>query len=131
LRELDGELIDLRAQRGKVVLLNFWTTWCPPCVEEIPSLGRLAKRLSDHPFRVISIDVGEEEQQVRDFLKEVPADFPVLMDPDGTTIDPWKIRAFPTSFVIDREGRMRYGYYGGLEWDDDEVVALIEQLLQE
>jgi thiol-disulfide isomerase/thioredoxin len=131
LSTIDGGVIDLKMRRGEVVLLNFWATWCPPCVKEIPSLGRLAKRLSTHPFSVISVDVGEKDQLVRDFLREVPAAFPVLLDPEGTTVDAWKIRAFPTSFVIDREGRLRYGYFGGLEWDDEAVVALIEGLLAE
>ncbi len=129
LSELNGELIDLQAQRGQVVLLNFWATWCPPCVEEIPSLGRLAKRMEGQAFRVISVDVGEEPQTVRDFLEQVPAHFPVLLDPEGSSVDPWKIRAFPTSFLIDKQGRLRYGYFGGLKWDDEEVVTLIEGLL--
>ncbi len=131
LADLDGRKWDLRELRGEVVLLNFWATWCPPCVEEIPSLGRLNKRLVGKPFRLVSIDVGEEVAQVREFLQQVPAEFPVLLDPDGTTTQAWKLRAFPTSFVVDRQGRLRYGYYGALEWDGDEVVGLIEALLQE
>ena len=131
LTTIDGELIDLSQLKGEVILLNFWATWCPPCVEEIPSLGRLAKRMEGQPFRVISVDVGETEQTVREFLKEVPAEFPVMLDADGSTIDPWSIRAFPTSFVIDKKGLLRYGYFGGLEWDGDEVVGVIEGVLDE
>jgi thiol-disulfide isomerase/thioredoxin len=131
LSDLDGKGWELAALRGEVVLINFWATWCPPCVEEIPSLGRLNKKLAGRPFRVISVDVGEEAQQVRDFLKRVPADYPVLLDPEGSSTGPWKIRAFPTSFLIDRQGRLRYGYFGGLQWDAPEVVARIEALLQE
>ncbi|HEY9148794.1 MAG TPA: TlpA disulfide reductase family protein, partial [Gammaproteobacteria bacterium] len=101
------------------------------CVEEIPSLGRLDKRLGDKPFRVVSVEVGQEEAEVRRFLEEVPAAFPVLLDPQGSVTDPWKIRAFPTSFLIDREGRLRYGYFGALEWDSDEVVDVIETVLND
>ncbi|MCW8828320.1 MAG: TlpA family protein disulfide reductase, partial [Gammaproteobacteria bacterium] len=131
LTDIDGKEWDLRELRGEVVLLNFWATWCPPCVEEIPSLGRLSGRLGEKSFRVVSVDVGQEEAEVRRFLKQVPAAFPVLLDPQGSVTEPWKIRAFPTSFLIDREGRMRYGYFGALEWDSDEVVAVIESVLEE
>ncbi len=131
LRDLDGREWDLATLRGEVVLLNFWATWCPPCVEELPSLGRLNRKLAGRAFRVISVDVGEEAQQVRQFLQRVPADFPVLLDPDGSTTGPWKLRAFPTSFLIDREGRLRYGYFGGLQWDAPEVLEHIDTLLQE
>jgi thiol-disulfide isomerase/thioredoxin len=131
LTDIEGKSWSLEALRGEVVLLNFWATWCPPCVEEIPSLGRLNARLAGKGFRVVSIDVGEEAAQVREFLQKVPAEFPVLLDPEGSVTGPWNIRAFPTSFLIDREGRMRYGYFGGLEWDADEVVARIDILLKE
>ena len=131
LTDTDGMQWSLQSLRGEVVLLNFWATWCPPCVEEIPSLGRLDKRLGDKPFRVVSVEVGQEEAEVRRFLEEVPAAFPVLLDPQGSVTDPWKIRAFPTSFLIDREGRLRYGYFGALEWDSDEVVDVIETVLND
>jgi thiol-disulfide isomerase/thioredoxin len=131
LADLEGKSWQLAALRGEVVLLNFWATWCPPCVEEIPSLGRLNARLAGKGFRVVSVDVGEEAAQVREFLRKVPAAFPVLLDPQGSTTEPWKLRAFPTSFLIDREGRLRYGYFGGLEWDAEEVVARITTLLEE
>lgn len=129
LKGLDGNTVSLADYRGKVVLLNFWATWCPPCVKEIPSLNRLQQRLSGRPFAVVSVDVGEGAEQVAAFLKKVPAEYPVLLDIDGVTVPDWDLRAFPTSYVIDREGRLRYGYYGGLEWDADEVVGLIEGLL--
>ncbi len=131
LTDIDGREWRLEGLRGEVVLLNFWATWCPPCVEEIPSLGRLGHRLSGKPFRVISVDVGQEAAEVRRFLDMVPAAFPVLLDPDGSVTGPWKIRAFPTSFLIDSQGRLRYGYFGALEWDSDEVVEVIEGVLDE
>lgn len=131
LTDIEGKRWLLEDLRGEVVLVNFWATWCPPCVEEIPSLGRLDVHMYGQPFRVVSVDVGEQAAQVQAFLKRVPADFPVLLDPEGSVTGPWNIRAFPTSFIIDREGRMRYGYFGGLEWDSDEVVELISSVLEE
>jgi len=131
LQTIRGEDIDLLELRGEVVLVNFWATWCPPCIEEIPSLGRLNKQLAGKPFRVLGVDVGESKAQVQKFLKKVPAAYPVILDPRGVTITPWKIRAFPTSYIVDKNGRLRYGYFGGLAWDDEEVVTLIEKLIAE
>lgn len=126
----DGKTYDLRDYRGKVVLLNFWATWCPPCVEEIPSLGRLQKKFPADQFVVLSVDMGEEKADVEKFLQTVKAEYPVMLDPDGSTVRDWKLRAFPTTFVIDREGYIRLAYFGALEWDDDSVVQTLSESLQ-
>ncbi len=131
LNMMSGEHIDLAKLRGEVVLVNFWATWCPPCIEEIPSLDHLNEQLAGKPFRVLGIDVGESKAQVQKFLKKVPAAYPIILDPNGVTTAPWKIRAFPTSYIVDKDGRLRYGYFGGLAWDDEEVVTLIENLIAE
>lgn len=128
---LDGKIIDLKDYKNRVVLLNFWTTWCPPCVKELPSLGRLQKRLADKPFNVIGIDVAESRAVIERFLQTVKVDFPVLMDPNGDTVQDWKLLAFPMSFVIDHKGLVRYGLYGALEWDNDEVVSLMQDMIAE
>lgn len=126
---LDGTDHDLAEYRGRVVLLNFWATWCPPCVKEVPSLGRLQERFADRGFVVLGASVGESAATVREFLGRVPAAFPVMLDPQGSAVPLWEIRAFPTSFLIDRDGQVRYGYFGALEWDRDEVVGQVEALL--
>jgi thiol-disulfide isomerase/thioredoxin len=128
LRDINGEAHDLRDYRGKLVLLNFWATWCPPCVEEIPSLGRLQKAFSKDDLVVLSVDIGESKKEVQAFLQQVPADFPVLLDPDGSTVEQWKVIAFPTTFVIGRDGIIKLAYFGGLEWDNPSVVSQIQEL---
>lgn len=117
---------DLKDYLGKVVLLNFWASWCPPCVEEVPSLGRLQKRFDPQDFVVLSVDIGEEKAEIEAFLEKIPADYPVMLDPEGSTVESWKLRAFPTTFVLDRKGYIRLAYFGGLEWDDPQVVSLLE-----
>ena len=129
LHDLQQRDYTLERYRGKVVLLNFWTTWCPPCVREIPSLGRLQEQLSQDEFVVLSVDIGESPEEVAAFLKKVPARFPVLLDPHGSTVRDWNIRAFPTSFLLDRQGIIRYAYFGALEWDDEIVMKIIRGLL--
>lgn len=127
---VDKQRYDLKDYRGKVVLLNFWATWCPPCVEEIPSLNRLQQRFAKDEFQVLSVDIGETATDVAQFLQDVPADYPVLLDPDGKLVESWKLRAFPTTFVIDQQGDIRMAYFGALEWDSEQVVNTLQQQFQ-
>jgi thiol-disulfide isomerase/thioredoxin len=126
---LDGRSIDLESRRGQVVLVNFWATWCPPCVEEIPSLNRLQARLGARGFEVLAVDVGETAEQVQGFLRERPVSFPVLLDGDGESFKRWKAYAFPTSLLLDRQHRVRYAVYGAFVWDSPEVIEVISRLL--
>jgi thiol-disulfide isomerase/thioredoxin len=128
---LDGSERRLADLHGRVVLVNFWATWCPPCVKEIPSLGRLHQRLEPRGFSVLAVSVGEPEALVRRFMADHPAQFPVLLDSDGASVERWRIAAFPTNFLLDAQGRIRYAYFGALEWDSPETVAVIESLLAE
>jgi len=126
----DGNKYRLQDYHGKVVLVNFWASWCPPCVKEIPSLGRLQKAFSKKDLLVLSVAIGESKQQVESFLKQFPADFPVLLDTEGDTVKPWKIVAFPTTFVINQQGTIRLAYFGGLEWDSPNVVSQLRDLVR-
>jgi len=128
---LDGRSIDLESRRGQVVLVNFWATWCPPCVEEIPSLNRLREKLAPRGFEVLAVDVGEDLDRVRAFLKERPVAFPVLLDATGETFKRWKAYAFPTSLLLDRQHRVRYSVYGAFAWDSPEVIEVVSRLLDE
>ncbi|HDP88338.1 MAG TPA: TlpA family protein disulfide reductase [Thioalkalivibrio sp.] len=131
LTDLDGIRHDLTDYRGEVVLLSFWASWCPPCVEELPSLNRLQADFEGRGLRVLSVDVGETRETVEAFLAKISVDFPVLHDADGTTVPSWKIYAYPTNYLIDREGRLRYGHFGALDWSQPESRAPIERLLGE
>jgi len=127
---VSGDSINLGDYRGKVVLINFWATWCPPCVEEIPSLGRLQEEFSKDELVVLSVDVGEPVERVREFLQKVPAAYPVMLDPEGETVSAWNLRAFPTTFVIDAEGRISLSYFGGLDWDAPDIVEQLRVMVK-
>lgn len=127
---LDGELTSLRDYRGRVVLLSFWTSWCPPCVEELPSLQRLDRRLRARPFDIVSINVGEELSTVRRFLERHRIQFPVLHDAEGSTVRDWQVYAYPTNYLIDGAGRLRFGHVGAMDWDTPEVARVIESLME-
>ena len=129
LPDLAGKMRDLKDYRGKIVLLNFWATWCPPCIKEIPSLNNLQQRFSKDEFVVLSVDVGEELKEIKTFLEHVPADYPVLVDTASSLTEPWQLQAFPSTYLLDRQGRLRYQYFGGLEWDEPELIKFIEQNL--
>ncbi len=128
LNTLEGEEIDLERLKGQVVLVNFWATWCAPCIEEIPSLGRLTDRLKGKPFRVLAVNIGEQPEAVRRFLERIPVNFDILLDPESRAVRDWKVYAYPSNYLIDREGRIRYGYRGALTWDAPEIVETIESL---
>ena len=130
LTDLDGKTHDLADYKGKVVLVNFWASWCPPCVKEMPSMQRLKEKMAGKPFMILGVNLAEPEQEVRDFLStKVKVDFPILMDRDGAVLKAWKVFVFPTSFVIGPDGTIRYGLYGELEWDTDEVIRVINGLV--
>lgn len=121
---------DLAALRGRVVLINFWASWCPPCVREMPSMQRLKARMKGRPFEILAVNMGEKDDEVRAFLNDkVAINFPVLMDRDGTVLKSWKVFVFPTSYVVDPQGRVRLGVFGEVEWDSPDVVSEIERLL--
>ena len=132
LPDLNGKPHSLADYKGKVVLVNFWATWCPPCRAEMPSMQRLKEHMAGKPFVILAVDMAESEAEVRSFLKELkPAkiDFTILMDKQGKTIKEWKVSVFPTSYIIDTEGVLRYSLLGGTEWDEYDTVHKIQALL--
>ncbi len=128
--DLNGVPRDLSDYRGKVVLINFWASWCPPCVEELPSLIRLKQRLRGQPFEILGVDIGEEAGAVREFLKRFEINYPILLDRDAVSTKRWLIHAYPSSFLIDKTGRITHAYQGGLAWDSDAIVAIIREQLE-
>ena len=129
LKDLSGKTHDLKQYRGKVVLINFWATWCPPCRAEMPSMQRLKAKMAGKPFVILAVDMGETEGEVKAYIRQIKTDFTVLLDKDGRALKAWKVFAFPTSYVVDAQGKIRYGLYGASEWDAADKVKKITQLL--
>jgi thiol-disulfide isomerase/thioredoxin len=130
LKDLDGKAHKLSDYSGRVVLVNFWATWCPPCVHEMPSMQRLHLKLAKRPFEVVAVNMGEDEATIREFLGKMKVDFTILLDADGSLMKDWRVFAFPTSFLVDGQGVARYALFGPIEWDDPEVLKQIEGLLE-
>lgn len=130
LKDVNKKSISLGNVSGKVTVVNFWATWCPPCVEEIPSLNRLKDKMKNKPFRLISINYMESEQLVSDFLKRVNVEFPVLLDRDGSVSAIWNVIAFPSTFVIGPDGKIHYGINAAISWDSPEVINKLDALIK-
>lgn len=126
LADLDGAKHRLADYKGKVVLVNFWATWCPPCRAEIPSMQRAWSVLKAEGVAMLAVHVGGNEDKVWEFLGDLGVTFPVLLDRSGAVSRSWPTMGLPVSFVVDPEGRIALKAIGGREWDDK---ALIEQML--
>jgi thiol-disulfide isomerase/thioredoxin len=128
LQERDYGINDLK---GKTVLVNFWTTWCPPCIEEMPSLVRLDAVMKREDFLILAVNVEESKHRVKAISRRLKLPFPVLLDSNRAVGNEWKVRAFPSSFLVDAQGRVRYKSIGPIQWDSDEVISIIRQLIAE
>jgi len=129
LKNASGEGFTREDFSGKVTLVNFWASWCGPCVEEIPALNRLREYMKDKPFELISINYAEKPEQIREFLNMVKVDFPVLPDEDGSYSAKWNVLVYPATFVIARDGNIVYGVNGAIEWDSKEITGKLEALM--
>jgi peroxiredoxin len=129
LNDLDGRTHRLTDYRGKVVLINFWATWCAPCRDEMPSIQSLQRKLAGRPFVVLAVNLDEPESRIRKFLSQMKLDFAILLDPGKVAARAWNARILPASFVIGADGRVRYTVVGELVWDNEDVVARIAELL--
>ena len=129
LSSINDKTIDINDYKGRVVLINFWASWCKPCVKEIPSLVRLYERLSNEPFDILTVNIGEDKKSINEFLNKIKFDLPILLDTNGVAVRDWKVYAYPSNFVLDKQGKIRYAYRGALEWDSDNIVKEFEDLL--
>jgi len=129
LRDVEGRPHRLEDYRGKVVLVNFWATWCEPCREEMPSMNRLRAALAGRPFEVLAVNLAESESRIRRFMEQVPLEFTVLMDRDSGTARAWQARVLPVSFLVGADGRIRYSVLGEINWTAESVRKTIVELL--
>lgn len=131
LKDLDGREVSLSEHRGKIVFLNFWATWCPPCRQEMPSMEALHKKLGGKDFVILALANDRKGLElVKPFAEEKGITFTVLIDDRSDVSDAYGVVALPTTFIIDREGVIIEVVRGGAEWDDAETVAYFEELIK-
>ena len=126
-----GEKMRLQDFKGKTVLLNFWATWCPPCIKEMPALNKIAKEFKDKDFVVIAIATGRQGKETPDrFLKKRELnDIISYHDPDQNFMRLMDIQTLPVSFIVGKDGKMQGGVIGMTEWDSPEALTALRELL--
>lgn len=139
--ELDGTPISFSDRRGEVVLLNIWATWCPPCLEEMPSMQRLHERLGPAGLRIVAVSIDAARGQVdpagrpggdlEAFTRRMGLTFEIWHDPSGRIQQTYRTTGVPESFVVDRDGVIMKKVIGATEWDSEPNVELIRRLLRE
>lgn len=131
LPDIRDRVHDLKDYLGRVVLVNFWASWCPPCLVEMPGMQRMAQRFGDRSFKVLAVNVGEGKNQTRRALKLTGFRGTVLLDSRSAAFEEWGASVLPTSYLIDRAGRIRYEAVGPLDWEGDDAAAAVGALLKE
>ena len=132
LRDLGGHTHRLSAYRGKVVFVNFWATWCPPCREEMPSMERLYRRLGHGDFAMLAVNEDEDgAPAVRQFVDGMGLSFPVLLDEQGSVPPRYGVTGYPETFVIDRNGQVVNRFIGPADWDSENLRTYFTHLLDE
>jgi thiol-disulfide isomerase/thioredoxin len=128
-----GEVYRLSQHRGQVLVVNFWATWCGPCLAELPTMQVLWERLSGGPFELLAINVGEERSTIDRFLNNFhpTLGFRILIDPKMRAAREWQVRGIPTTYIVDRQGRLVEFAEGGINFTGESVVKRIRQLMDE
>ena len=128
LTDLNEKVHKLSDYRGKVVILNFWATWCPPCRFELPLMEKAYHILKKQDVIMLAINVGENADTIFDFTADYPVTFPLLLDQDSSVTKKYPVVGLPTSFIIDPAGRIVYQVVGTRDWTDKKLINTILKL---
>lgn len=125
---LDGSSQSLGRLRGKIVILNFWATWCPPCRDEMPALNGLWKSEKGKPFMIMGVSVGEAAATVKAFISKTGYEYPIYLDPNGALGSRFGVRSIPDTIIFNKDGMAIATKVGGAEYDSAEALELFSQL---
>ena len=130
LKNMDDEIVDIKDLKGKVVVVNFWATWCPPCRREMGSLERLHLATKDKNVVILAVNIGEDVDTVFSFMGQVDPSpsFPILFDLEAHSMKLWKVHGLPTTYVINPEGKIVYRAIGGREFDHPDILNAVIKL---
>ena len=129
LEKLDGTILNAQDLHGSYILVNFWATWCKPCIKEMPSLNYLHLKFTNNKnFQVIAINIGQSKSAIKDFIKDNPIDFTILLDERMELVD-WNVEAIPSTFLIDNNGNILYRVEGEKDWSSQEFTSFINSVI--
>ena len=131
LQDLDGKLRKLSDFRGHVVAVNFWATWCPPCRKELPSMQRTYEAFQNKGFMIVGVNVGESWDTVAPFLEDFSLKYPIVLDKDSSAMAEWGIMGLPTTFIVDKQGRITHRITGGRDWDNPGFRSALEAIIDQ
>lgn len=133
LETLRGGVLDLSTMKGRVVVVNFWATWCPPCIEEMPTMQRLWEDMHARGLDVLAVNVGEPSDRIENFLRvfEPSLEFPILLDNDGKAFQAWDVRGLPKTFIVDKSGRVIYEAEGGRDMSSEHIKERLRALIDQ
>lgn len=129
LKDLKGADWQLNSLKGKVILLNFWATWCPPCKKEVPSIEKLSRLLKKENFLVVAVSVDQDPARLKDFIKKNKITFLVLNDETQAAATKYLVRGIPTNFIIGKGGVIVFKEVGSRDWATDEQVKYFKELI--
>lgn len=130
LRLVGGGYVRLSDLKGKVVFLNFWATWCPPCRSEMPSMEVLYQRFKAQGLEFVAVDIGEEHDDVKKFMSQFNLSFPAALDESGDVSDNYGIGSIPATYIVGRDGNIIISTIGSRKWDTPEMIAAFDALLR-
>ena len=127
LNDLSGKPHKITDYIGKTVIVSFWASWCRPCIEEMPSLVKLKQENQD-TLEILAVNIREDSETINQFTSKMKINFPILQDHDSTTTDAWKVYVYPSNFVVNKNGNLKYAATGAMDWQDAEIEKLLESL---
>jgi thiol-disulfide isomerase/thioredoxin len=125
---LSGDSKTRTSSKGKIVLLNFWATWCPPCREEVPGIEKLSVAMKGKNFEVFAVTEGDDLATVKSFIAEQKLSFPIYLDPKGILSRTYASQGIPTTYVLDKDGHFIAGMVGGFDYTNPTLVNLLNEL---
>lgn len=129
-KSYEGKNYKLSDLRGKVVILNFWASWCPPCREEIPSMDAVYKELKNKGLVIVAVSINQGgKKDIDQFKRELPFSFPVALDPEAKAAKTYRVTSIPTTFIIDRQGKIADKGVGAVDWSSLKAKELLAKLL--